>query len=386
MSITRRLALATFIASGAMPLAADAGTLTTLYVFKGSQDGAGPYGPVAYEDGALYGVATYGGTSNLGAVFEVNADTGAFLTLYSFQGGATDGQWPAAGVIDEKGILYGTNFSGGTEGYGTIFSLNVASGTETILYDFPSQAAPQSLVYLGGELYGASRLAGGYGSIFSLDLATDSFNTVYTFTGGNDGNIPGPVLLYQNGLFYGSTYYGGPGECHKFNYGCGVVFSVNPTTGAETVIHAFSDAKNGKFGYSNLVYFDGKLIGDTVEGGSGSCPGGCGVSFAIKASTGKEKVLESGAGYSGLTKVGDTLYETLPGGGAGFGELVQVDLKSGQQTVLYTFTGGKDGSAPEAPLTYYKGVLYGTTQRGGDNHCTYVGGGAGCGTVFKFAL
>jgi hypothetical protein len=49
-------------------------------------------------------------------------------------------------------------------------------------------------------------------------------------------------------------------------------------------------------------------------------------------------------------------------------------LKTGQQTVLYTFSGGADGSDPEAPLTYHDGAFYGTTYRGG----------AGIGTVFKY--
>lgn len=39
----------------------------------------------------------------------------------------------------------------------------------------------------------------------------------------------------------------------------------------------------------------------------------------------------------------------------------------GAETVIYTFTGGSDGSAPEAGLAMNAGSLYGTTLNGGAN-------------------
>ena len=81
-----------------------------------------------------------------------------------------------------------------------------------------------------------------------------------------------------------------------------------------------------------------------------------------------------------MTVVGTNAYESLPSGGSGgFGELLEVDLKSGQQTVLYTFTGGSDGKDPQEALTYHDGAFYGTTLFGGNHNCSQ-----GCGTVFKF--
>src|SRR5207248_3167096 len=67
-------------------------------------------------------------------------------------------------------------------------------------------------------------------------------------------------------------------------------------------------------------------------------------------------------------------------GGSGCGVVFKLD-PTGKETVLYTFTGGTDGSNPVAGLRRDSaGNLYSTTQRGGDVNCN---GGQGCGVVFK---
>jgi uncharacterized repeat protein (TIGR03803 family) len=67
---------------------------------------------------------------------------------------------------------------------------------------------------------------------------------------------------------------------------------------------------------------------------------------------------------------------TSIGGAGNAGTIFKIDT-SGVETVLYSFTGGADGSAPLAGLFRDpEGNLYGTTETGGDAHCR-------CGTVFK---
>jgi hypothetical protein len=109
----------------------------------------------------------------------------------------------------------------------------------------------------------------------------------------------------------------------------------------------------------------------------------CGLTFAIKADTGKERVLtfndDQSEVASGMTLIGDIIYEAVPqqfgSEGDGNGELVEFNIKSKTSTVLYTFTGGSGGDHPEAPLLYQDGAFYGTT-------FGYFGGGLG--TVFKY--
>src|SRR5580698_5013967 len=62
--------------------------------------------------------------------------------LHSF-GNGTDGQSPRAGLVEVKGIFYGTTLDGGANGGvgfgGTVFSLDPKTGTESVIYSFCSQ-------------------------------------------------------------------------------------------------------------------------------------------------------------------------------------------------------------------------------------------------------
>jgi uncharacterized repeat protein (TIGR03803 family) len=66
---------------------------------------------------------------------------------------------------------------------------------------------------------------------------------------------------------------------------------------------------------------------------------------------------------------GKFLYGTTNVGGAnGYGTLYKLDIATGAETTLYSFTGGTDGCNPQSPLTKYNGLYYGTTARCGANH------------------
>ena len=66
----------------APPLAGQ--TFTTLYHFTRGTDGANPYAGLILSAGALYGTAYSGGSSGQGTVFQVNTDGSNFITLHSF--------------------------------------------------------------------------------------------------------------------------------------------------------------------------------------------------------------------------------------------------------------------------------------------------------------
>jgi len=72
---------------------------------------------------------------------------------------------------------------------------------------------------------------------------------------------------------------------------------------------------------------------------------------------------------------------------SGCGVVFKMDT-SGNETVLYTFTGLADGAAPgSAPIMDEQGNLYGNTEFGADYSCTTgYRGNHGCGTVYKLEL
>ena len=76
------------------------------------------------------------------------------------------------------------------------------------------------------------------------------------------------------------------------------------------------------------------------------------------------------------------LYGVTGAGGAyGSGTVFEVKA-NGDETLLYSFTGGSDGGGPDSVLIFdSQGNLYGTTESGGSS--TICDGG--CGTVFELS-
>lgn len=80
-------------------------------------------------NGALYGTTLSGGNggNGNGVVFSINPASGAETVIYLFcsKQNCADGANPVASphLIDVNGTLYGTTVNGGAYGYGTVFSI-----------------------------------------------------------------------------------------------------------------------------------------------------------------------------------------------------------------------------------------------------------------------
>ena len=246
-----------------------AGTLTTLYSFDPSMDGYSvPNALLQGKDGNFYGAALLGGADGDGTIFRITPD-GALTTLYAFTGD-TDGGDPNGGLAqDAQGNLYGTTTSyGGDFGQGTVFRVTL-DGTLTTLHTFgyygdggdPSTGLVQGS---DGNFYGATNQGGDNnltgGTIFQI-TATGVFTTLYSFSGGADGSLPGATLTQNtDGSLYGVTVQGGTG-------GYGTVFRVT-TAGALTTLFTFvrgADALQPTVGLTKGN--DGNFYGTTQEGG-----------------------------------------------------------------------------------------------------------------------
>ena len=68
----------------------------------------------------------------------------------------------------------------------------------------------------------------GCGVVFKLD-PNGAETVIYAFTGGTDGGGPNSDLLRDAaGNLYGTTSWGGAGDCDENFPGCGVVFKITP--------------------------------------------------------------------------------------------------------------------------------------------------------------
>jgi len=160
--------------------------------------------------------------------------------------------------------------------------------------------------------------------------------------------------------------------------GCAVVQAVCAAEPAkESVVHSFGGDTDGKTPYASLIDVKGTLYGTTAFGGAN----GAGTVFALDPVTGAEKVIysfPSGNPTSGVVDVKGTLFGTVyTGGSYGNGALYSLDPNTGAFAVLHSFGSGQDGSNPYSAPVYMNGTLYGTTEYGGAH---------GTGTVFGLRL
>ncbi len=166
-------------------------TPTIIHTFTGAPtDGNVPQGTPVFHAGNLYGTTTTGGTKNFGTVYELIPGKKGVWTeklLHSFAGATKDGNEPWAGVtFDSAGNIYGTTLTGGKSGLGTVYELVApASGstyTEKVLWSFTgvdgngpysSPLVENALVY-GTTFTGGSE---GDGVFFEVDPAATATKT-----------------------------------------------------------------------------------------------------------------------------------------------------------------------------------------------------------------
>ncbi len=184
------------------------GKLTQLYTFPENAVGCNPLAAVTIVGSVLYGTTTFCGASGTGTVFALDLDSGKASVLHSFASNGNSSAQPNA-LVYQDGVLYGTTFDDG--GAGDVYKIDVKTGQYSVVHQFSGGAdgrTPSSgLTILDGKLYGVTEAGGadGYGTIYSIDPATGSQTVVYSFTSGTDGDTPFAGLLADNGALYGST-------------------------------------------------------------------------------------------------------------------------------------------------------------------------------------
>jgi uncharacterized repeat protein (TIGR03803 family) len=269
---------------------------------------------------------------------------------------------------------------------------NVASAqsyTESVLYNFPVPPVNGMWPWAGltidaaGNLYGATyaggiragKCGGGCGVLFKLD-PQGNLTVLHEFRVNDGENVQVNPTLDAAGNLYGVASTGLKASQD------GTVFKV-AADGTFTIVHRFH-GMDGSYPYSPiLIDSAGNLYGTTNLGGAY----GYGVVYTI-STAGTESVLynftggaDGGAPNGNLLRDGaGNLYgtATLGGaaaGGSGFGTIFKL-TPSGTESVLYTFCGTPgctDGKYPDSIVRTASGDFFGTTTEGGTG---------GQGTVF----
>lgn len=396
------------------------GKLTTVVEFTGAgpiHRGAAPFGTLVKDEaGLIWGTTSAGGIGSRGTVFKIDPSTGVLTTVVDFTGFGTlvAGDWPQAGLVsDGAGFLWGTTFSGGSFGSGTLFKINRSTGELTTVYHFSEFGFPlyslclhgsdtlwgiagrtlfkvnlsTQVVSTAGSINGAGSglINGGdgfpwfvtddagsnsEGGILKLNPQTGAVTLAYNFTGFEKGREPEAPLVWDGiNSFIGTTNRGGP-------IGDGTVFKFNPTSGTLTTIADFTDnlvSTKGEFPYCGLVSDGaGFLWGTTQHGGKGN-----GTIFKVDEVTGEIfTVVEFEA--SGPENLGEEPRAMLVPDGLGnlwgttsepLGSIFKVNTSTGKLTTVYQFQFAQDvslGIRPNAELINDgAGFFWGTTLFGG---------------------
>jgi uncharacterized repeat protein (TIGR03803 family) len=382
------------------PVQAQSANFNVLHYFSG-YEGAFPYAGPILSGNTLYGTTVTDGGGDDGTVFSLNIATTNLLDLHDFSDAYApaydnnDGANPEARLILSGNTLYGTAYYGGSNGFGSMFSLNDATSNFMDLHSFSaatydSQSGlyynsdgiyPEAgLVLAGNTLYGTALYGGsnGFGTVFSFNTSTSYFTNIYTFTGGNDGAFPLGDLIVSGDTLYGTANAGGSNSF-------GSVFSVN-TNGSNFIgLYSFTNGSDGAYPLQgSLLLWSNTLYGTTLQSGTN----GNGTIFSLSASGSDFTTLyifsetnAAGANSDGASPAADliisnnTLYGVAYSGGSnGNGTIFSLSLSSGGSgfTTLYSFTDtnnadgtNSDGALPQAGLVLLGNTLYGAASGGG---------------------
>jgi uncharacterized repeat protein (TIGR03803 family) len=193
-----------------------------------------------------------------------------------------------------------------------------------------------------------------------------TFSVLHNFSEPDGGAPNSGLILDSHGNLYGTTRSGGAHDQ-------GTVFK-SDLEGNLTTLYSFRGGRDGVGPTAALLLRRGRIYGTTYQGGGHNA----GTVFRVNATTGQEKILYRFTGGADgaapdcalVTDGADIFYGTTSKGGDtdGDGVVFAVSESTGQETVVHTFT-GKDGKRPYGGLVRDSatGTIYGMASEGGSD-------------------
>ena len=373
-------------------------------------------------DGSVWTTVNQGGAFGYGAVIKVDLN-GTYSKVADFNL-YTTGAGPQGGLVyGNNSYMYGTTYSGGKWGAGTIFRISIQGGDPEVLYDFrngrptgiqpkqcttnpvfckysPEQRRDMSASYpisspvlIGGNLYGVTSYSNNqqFGTLYSIPRDTAPRSNTFTALTPEDGDEKFRVLCMLQpslandpdmksfrcntaGTFAGTLIASPDGTLYGTTMGLnGSVFKAT-TSGAVTSLHEFKITDGSK--PLVLMYAsDSNLYGTTSAGGSLNW----GVLYKIDPRSNSFSILTdfpkaaNNAYVQGNTPVAGVvegpdhnLYGALAFGGQyGRGLLYRIAMDGSDYRILHEFDAAPTGRKPSTIPMIIGSTIYGTTYQGG---------------------
>jgi uncharacterized repeat protein (TIGR03803 family) len=357
-------------------------TLTALGSFDGT-NGTGPQSGGATFDanGNLFGTTFSGGANGVGTVWELAKGSGTITALASFN--TTDGGGPLAGAtLDANGNLYGTDLGSGGNDSGAVWELAKGSGTITTLAPFKRTNGDEpyggATLDANGDLFGTTigggnPGGGGAGVVWELAKGSSTIMALAAFNLSSQ-SVYGGATLDANGNLFGTTGLGGTNNM-------GSVWELAPGSHTITTLASF-DGTDGNLPHAGATLdANGDLFGTASFGGANNM----GTVWELAKGSSTITALASFNEPNGQQPLGGVtfdangnLYGTTAFGGANStGAVWELAKGSGAITALASFdstAGGNGGDSKAAVTIGADGNLYGTADGGGAH---------GQGTVWK---
>lgn len=332
--------------------------------------GENPMGALALAgNGKLYGMTSQGGANSIGVIYEYDPASNVYTKKIDFTSAGGHSPQGNSLYLHTNGKFYGMTTFGGANNYGALFEYDPTTNTYAKKIDFAnttSGAYPYGSLMLtsGGKVFGLTVNGGanGQGTLFEYAPGTNTLTKKIDFTTAN-GSFPYSTLVEaSNNRLYGVTPVNGS------------IYEYNPANNTVTKKFDFSVPANGQFAYGALAKgSNGKLYGTTNSGGNSR---GDGVLFEYDASTNtftKKLDLAYATGcnpYGGLLLAGNgSFYGVMyNGGAAGQGVIFEYHAGTNTYTKKIDFNVYPQGSYPFGGLMRAaNNKLYGVTITGGTN-------------------
>jgi len=339
--------------------------LTKLIDFNGT-NGSNPYGSLTLSGSTLFGMTSDGGINNKGVIFKINTDGTGSTKLLDFNG-TVNGAYPLGSLLVLGTVIYGMTYNGGTNDYGVVFRINTDGTGYTKLLDFDGFAfgshPSRGLTISGSTLFGMTTSGGinGDGVIFRMNIDGSGYSTLLNFNYVN-GSSPWSTLNLSGSTLYGTTIFGG-------NNRLGVLFKINTDGSGFSKLVDFDGSNNGAYPYQSLMLSGTVLFGMTYSGGLSNK----GTIFKINTNgTGLTKLLDftgiNGANPIGsLTLSGSSLFGmTSQGGTSERGTIFRINTDGTGYYKILNCKNAPLGIYPQNTKFASDGTwLYGTTTTGG---------------------